>query len=604
MDDNAPTSRRGWRVAAWFATSRLVALVCLSALVITALMWTAVESLVRHERDSRMAEVKRANSNLARVLEEHTIRSLSAVEELSLLIKERFEREGERFDVTGLFAATQVPKALVRNAVITDQSGFVVLGSHGAPRTYLGDREHIKVHAASDSRRLFVGKPVLARVNGKWSIVVTRRANKPDGSLLGVVAIAIDPFYFSDLYKDVDLGSQGTVALLGNDGVIRARLGPGNDRAIGADVSKGALFQHMQDSSQGTYEAVAQTDGVPRIFAFRAVQGYPLYVTVGTSFQESMAPVFEHQRTYRLFAAAGTLLLLVGTWALTGQIRRRDLAEAAAQRYRAQLERDLILLDKAKVDAEAGSRAKSTFLATMSHEVRTPLNGIMGMLHLLAHSELNPKQARHAALAIGSAQTLLRLLNDMLDFSAIEAGRLALELTDCDPRPLVSEVAALYVDAAIAKGLDLRVDVSGCAPCIVRADAHRLRQVLANLLSNAMKFTTDGSIAIRLATVPTIGEQTRPCRVRIEVVDTGIGIAKEQLHKVFVPFSQVDGSITRRYGGTGLGLAICKDLVAKMNGQMGVSSALGKGSTFWLELDTAAHDRASTDPVVEGSGAH
>lgn len=566
------------------ATSGLVVAVVLFCLLVIAAMWIAVEYVAARERSERIAETKKENANLARVLEEHAVRTLSYVDELTLLMKERFEQDGARFDLPAFFASLQVPKALVRNAVITDESGYVVLGSHGAPRTYLGDREHVNVHTAQNSGRLFIGKPVLARINGSWSIVLTRRANKPDASLLGVIGIAINPFYFSDLYKDVDLGRDGTVALVGTDGIVRVRLPPGDERGMGGDIGKSVLFRRLAGAPDGAYVAPAVSDGIERIYAYRSVRDYPLVVTVGTSVRDSLAPVTAQRQTYRTLAGIGTVLLAGIAYALAYLVRRRDHAEVAAHRYLGELHRKTVQLESAKTEAEAGSRAKSRFLATMSHEIRTPLNGVMGNLELLQRSDLDDEQRQRAQIAYQSAARLLRVLNDALDYSRMEAGRLTLERAPFDPRSLAREVTALFAETARAKGVELALQVADDLPGNVLGDAERVRQILLNLVDNAVKFTSVGRIEVRMFPVPHSPPDVGLCRLRIEVIDSGIGIGAEEQQRLFAPFAQADASTTRRFGGSGLGLAICKHLVELMDGAIGVRSAPSEGSAFWVEV--------------------
>lgn len=566
------------------ATSGLVIAVVSFGVLIVLSMWVGVHYVTAREREHRITEARQENANLARVLEEHTIRTLAYIDELTLLIRERFERDGTRLDLPALFGALNVPKTLVRNAVISDETGYIVLGSHGAPHTYLGDREHVRVHEARDSGGIFISKPVLARVNGNWSIVVTRRANKPDGSLLGVIGIAIDPLYFSDFYKDVDLGRDSVVTLVGTDGVIRARLPPGQGHGMGTDIRNSMLFQQLKAAPAGTYVTHAAVDGIERIFAYRQASDYPLIVVVGTSLQEALAPVHGQQRTYWLLAAVQTILLAALSAALVYLVRRRDRAEAAARRYLEELHRRARQLETARAEAEAGSRAKSEFLATMSHEVRTPMNGVMGMLELLQRSRLDAQQQRFAKVAYDSAAGLLQVLNDVLDFSRMEAGGMTLENAPCNPREPVREVAALYGESARAKGLELRVQIGHDVPEAVLGDAGRLRQVLTNLVSNALKFTATGAIDVRLLRVPHDPPDAGACRLRFEVGDTGIGLSDDEQRRVFAPFAQADASTTRRFGGTGLGLAICQHLVKLMEGSIGVHSAPGQGATFWFEV--------------------
>ncbi|SFX43830.1 two-component system, NarL family, sensor histidine kinase BarA [Azotobacter vinelandii] len=252
-----------------------------------------------------------------------------------------------------------------------------------------------------------------------------------------------------------------------------------------------------------------------------------------------------------------------------------------------------IELDMARREALEASRIKSEFLANMSHEIRTPLNGIIGFTNLLQKCELTPRQHDYLNTIQKSADSLLDIINEILDFSKIEAGKLVLEHTPFNLRELIQDTLTILAPAAHAKHLELVSLIYRDTPLALNGDPQRLRQVLTNLISNAIKFTNEGTIAVR-AMVEDIGEEF--AQLRISVHDTGIGLSQEDLNALFQAFSQADNSLTRQAGGTGLGLVISKRLIEQMGGEIGVNSVPGEGSEFWIRLSLPLDDHSEDEP--------
>jgi len=286
----------------------------------------------------------------------------------------------------------------------------------------------------------------------------------------------------------------------------------------------------------------------------------------------SRAEALKSWRHGALIEGAGlgiiTFLLVFMVIVLIAQLRKREAMQA-----------DILA---AKEEAEAGNRAKSEFLANMSHEVRTPMNGVLGMSELLLATELDAEQRRFAEVIHDSGEALLTVVNDILDLSKLEAGKLEIDRSEFDLLATVERTVAVMTGKAREKQLDLVVFVEPHARGTYLGDAIRIRQVLLNLMSNAIKFTDKGAVSILVRRTSSLPGLDVP--LRFEITDTGMGIAETERQHLFQKFSQIDASATRRYGGTGLGLAICKQLVERMGGQIDLISTPGKGSTFWFEL--------------------
>ena len=479
---------------------------------------------------------------------------------------------------------------------VTDQDGRVVAGPRGVSPRAGSLRSDPLVVAALAGRTAFAerGGPAgdvlvaSAPVRGLgWTVIAELRE---DTALAGVARLRQ-----TQLMLGVPLG----LALLAGMGLLVSSL----RRRARAEEALRLSEERASGIIRTSPDAFVALDGLGRITAWNPsaerMFGFAEHEVLGVTLTETIVPPamrrahaaglarFIHTREAKLLGRSVELPAIRRDGselpieiAMSANERPDGMAMHAFIRDVSERKRDEEELREAHAQAVEASRLKSEFVANMSHELRTPLNGVIGMNDLLLQTPLEPEQREYATMARRAGEALLSLISDILDFSKIEAGRLELDEIDFDVREIVDDACAIVAETAFAKGLELLHWVHPAVPSHIRGDDVRLRQVLINLVGNAIKFTESGEVVVRVSA----GDG----RLRFEVSDTGIGISPEQQERLWEAFTQADASTTRNFGGTGLGLTISRNLVEAMNGTIGFKSTPGVGSTFHFELPFVA----------------
>ncbi|MBV8618546.1 MAG: two-component sensor histidine kinase [Curvibacter sp.] len=553
-------------------------MVVASVLIVLSIAWGAVAEVLNLKwHDAIEAEVQQ-NTNLSSALQEQTVRVLATVDQATLRMRDSLvSGEFTPADFKPLANETGlVPKILTQLSLIGPDGRFV--GSNLDPsgeatgHVDLSGREHFKVHVHPDQvpeaarqlrdNGLFIGKPVLGKVSDKWTIQLSRKIVKPNGELLGVVVASLNPNYFEDVYKGVDLGPQGGVILVGEDRTVRARVIGGKPSGMGSNLP--VLPEATEDSRmvQGHFIRVSRLDGVERIFAFRRIAAYPLLVYVATSTEGALAEWRSLRTVTVTLTALFSLATIVAATILLTSIRRLQAKNRALQISEAQ--------------AQSASQAKSEFLAAISHELRTPLTSIRGFAELMELRLEQPKFKEQAKLIRKAAEHLNALLTEILDLAKVEAGAMPVNAEPQDLRDIIQSSGHFFGVTAATKGLSLAVNVADEVPATLVCDGLRLKQILNNLLSNAMKFTLEGGV--------TIEADADADHVRVHVVDTGPGIPEHLHETIFEKFRQGNDRVSYEHGGTGLGLALSRALATLMGGTLTLVSSPGHGARFTLTL--------------------
>jgi signal transduction histidine kinase len=542
-----------------------------SASLLVISVWAFAGYRIHVEKVAATEAVAREARSFARAFEEHVLRTLQLADQAALFLKFEYEHGGMGFAVADWMRESQRANTIFNLFSVIDERGDLALSTQEFQPVNLSDREHFAVHVQHDSGKLYISKPVLGRVSKKWSIQLTRRINKPGGAFGGVAVVSLDPFYFSRFYQDVQLGRAGSTALVGTDGIVRARQS-GADSSVGQDLSTSDSFLSYSKVAGGEFLAASAIDGIERQYAFRRLDDYALYVVVGIATADAMQRFREGRRDTLVMATLFALLAFGFTLVTTKFVQRLEISRA---------------------EALQSNFAKSAFVANMSHELRTPLNGILGYAELLEEDLAGTPQASFANAIRTSGAHLLKLVNDILDMAKIEAGKLELVLEDLVLREFIDMVIATHHSAAAKKNLRLEAAVDSKVPERIVADRTKLLRILNNLVNNAIKFTPAGKIDLIVTRTA--------ANIEFHVRDTGQGIAGGHQARIFERFTQVDSSDARSHEGTGLGLALSRELVQVMGGRIWFRSRLGTGSIFSFSIPLATPTRPAEEANRDGA---
>lgn len=483
-------------------------------------------------------------------------------------------------------------KNILSHITLMNANGVPVLISDGRkerkakPGTHARDRGYFKFQRSNAQDSVFISLARKGRNTGLVTVRLVRRITDNDGKFLGVIFAAIKETQLLEFFNTTRMGPNSSATLVGLDMRIRLRKSHRGLDGIGKNISKSKLWMHLKKSPAGLYRQTSIVDGIPRLWTYQRLANFPLVSVIGTARPDVLqTTVASIRNTYGISALISLIAIILVILAFREIAASKRIAREAAELRRTEQElkaRNELLqrLDAALQEAEAANRAKSDFLSSMSHELRTPLNAVLGFAQLMSLNPKEPltdKQKDAVKMITNGGQHLLDLINQVLELSKIEAGKLDLSIESFSPKPVLEESFALANKMAEPRSISVNNLSSEKSLPLIRADLTRVKQVMLNLLSNAVKYNRDGgSITID-------AEQTDGQTLRISIRDTGQGISDKDQKRVFEPFERLSRN-NAETEGTGIGLTISKQLIELMGGTVGFDSKLNEGSVFWVEL--------------------
>jgi signal transduction histidine kinase/ActR/RegA family two-component response regulator len=581
-----------------YARLRLLVILSVCLIIAASTAYTTWKSYRSRQIILKAAELQ--TQAYARSLKEHTERTFS---EIDFILKAKSRQIQLSADLSReqltklLYEDTQnIPQ--ISSLLFADPSGRVTaISLQNTQPLNIQDRLYYRHHLHDSSDTLFITPPFRSKISGHWRISLSRRINNSSGGFAGILVATLDISYFEKLYADLasDRNARYSLALMSGSYLMLVP-DPANVYESGKKMST-AQIQRYSGEPFGTYQPEqSNVFGQPRITSWHRLDRYPAVAIMSFNKDHVLA---DWQSTFTkdiITYAAFILLIAALTRLLINQIRSIELANSMLIQKNEELSSARERADISREEAEAATMAKSAFLANMSHEIRSPMNAIIWLAQIALETDLTERQHGYLSKLLIAARSLLRIINDILDLSKIEANRLELLQEPFSLKEVLQQVSDLFQLSIETKKLAFVVDIDPNLPARVVGDSLRLGQVLNNLVGNAVKFTEAGGIIVKVRQEERLDTMVSIC---FSVTDTGIGISPDQAGQLFQPFSQADNSIARRFGGTGLGLSISRQLVNLMGGTITLSSSKGKGSCFSFTIRLLVQDETDRQQPAE-----